>query len=81
MDSTHSKLVSTGVLGSEGHAALPVPQNIDLGEHSVVDVSVQRFDGSSDHPGDSLVGGPFFRLSPRGGTTVGRWAGGSSHEA
>ncbi|MET8036324.1 anti-sigma factor [Streptomyces sp. NPDC005345] len=59
MDRTHSKLVSMGVLGPDGHAALPVPQNIDLGEYSVVDVSVQRFNGSSDHSGDSLVRGPF----------------------
>ncbi|MER7680685.1 anti-sigma factor [Streptomyces sp. NPDC096934] len=59
MDRTHSKLVSMGVLGPDGHATLPVPQNIDLGEYSVVDVSVQRFNGSSDHSGDSLVRGPF----------------------
>ncbi|MGW6488417.1 anti-sigma factor [Streptomyces sp. NPDC055056] len=59
MDRTHSKLVSVGVLGPDGRAALPVPQNIDLGGCSVVDVSMQRFNGSSDHSGDGLVRGPF----------------------
>ncbi|MGV9557774.1 anti-sigma factor [Streptomyces sp. NPDC003522] len=59
MDRTHTKLVSMGVLGPDGRAALPVPDNIDLDEYSVVDVSVQPYNGRPDHSGDSLVRGPF----------------------
>ncbi|MFF9060249.1 anti-sigma factor [Streptomyces sp. NPDC014882] len=59
MDRTHTKLVSMGVLGPDGRAALPVPDNIDLKEYSVVDVSVQPYNGSPDHSGDSVVRGPF----------------------
>ncbi|GGT10487.1 anti-sigma factor [Streptomyces chromofuscus] len=58
MDRTHSKLVSLGVLGPDGHAALPVPENVDLGEYSLVDVSVQPYNGDPEHSGDSLVRGP-----------------------
>ncbi|MFF0201431.1 anti-sigma factor [Streptomyces sp. NPDC005017] len=59
MDRTHTKLVSMGVLGADGHATLPVPDNIDLDEYSVVDVSVQPYNGRPDHSGDSLVRGPY----------------------
>ncbi|MFJ4692380.1 anti-sigma factor [Streptomyces sp. NPDC088766] len=59
MDRTHTKLVSMGVLGPDGRAALPVPDNIDLQEYSVVDVSVQPYNGKPDHSGDSVVRGPF----------------------
>ncbi|WP_432120130.1 anti-sigma factor [Streptomyces sp. bgisy032] len=59
MDRTHTKLVSMGVLGPDGRASLPVPNNIDLGEYSVVDVSVQPYNGKPDHSGDSLVRGPY----------------------
>ncbi|MEU8652535.1 anti-sigma factor [Streptomyces sp. NPDC048737] len=59
MDRTHTKLVSMGVLGPDGRAALPVPDNIDLQEYSVVDVSVQPYNGRPDHSGDSVVRGPF----------------------
>lgn len=59
MDRTHTKLVSMGVLGPDGRAALPVPGNIDLQEYSVVDVSVQPYNGRPDHSGDSVVRGPF----------------------
>ncbi|MFF5497644.1 anti-sigma factor [Streptomyces aquilus] len=59
MDRTHTKLVSMGVLNSEGRASLPVPNNIDLREYSVVDVSVQPYNGKPDHSGDSIVRGPY----------------------
>ncbi|MFC7846596.1 anti-sigma factor [Streptomyces sp. NPDC001046] len=59
MDRTHTKLVSMGVLGPDGRASLPVPNNIDLREYSVVDVSVQPYNGKPDHSGDSLVRGPY----------------------
>ncbi|MGW3866652.1 anti-sigma factor [Streptomyces sp. NPDC005047] len=59
MDSTHTKLVSMGVLGRDGRATLPVPDNIDLTEYSVVDVSIQPYNGKPDHSGDSIVRGPY----------------------
>ncbi|MEU2165973.1 anti-sigma factor [Streptomyces chengbuensis] len=59
MDSSHTKLVSMGVLGPDGHATLPVPDNIDLSEYSVVDVSVQPYNGKPDHSGDSIVRGVY----------------------
>ncbi|MFE5515143.1 anti-sigma factor [Streptomyces sp. NPDC056529] len=59
MDRTHTKLVSMGVLGPDGHAVLPVPATIDLNEYSVVDVSVQAYNGKPDHSGDSIVRGAY----------------------
>ncbi|GGR69811.1 anti-sigma factor [Streptomyces roseolus] len=59
MDKTRTKLVSMGVLGPDGHATLPVPDNIDLNEYSVVDVSLQPYNGKPDHSGDSLVRGTY----------------------
>ncbi|KUN40716.1 hypothetical protein AQJ30_05010 [Streptomyces longwoodensis] len=59
MDRSHTKLVSMGVLGPDGHAVLPVPDTIDLKEYSVVDVSVQPYNGKPDHSGDSVVRGPY----------------------
>ncbi|MER7760721.1 anti-sigma factor [Streptomyces sp. NPDC097619] len=59
MDRTHTKLVSMGVLGPDGRATLPVPANIDLDEYSVVDVSLQPYNGKPDHSGDSLVRGAY----------------------
>ncbi|MFH8273688.1 hypothetical protein [Streptomyces roseolus] len=43
----------------DGHATLPVPDNIDLNEYSVVDVSLQPYNGKPDHSGDSLVRGTY----------------------
>ncbi|MGV9453123.1 anti-sigma factor [Streptomyces sp. NPDC003635] len=59
MDSTHTKLISMGVLGPDGHATLPVPDNVDLTEYSEVDVSLQPYNGKPDHSGDSFVRGPY----------------------
>ncbi|MER6678993.1 anti-sigma factor [Streptomyces sp. NPDC000983] len=59
MDRSHTKLISMGVLGPDGHATLPVPDNVDLNEYSEVDVSVQPYNGKPDHSGDSLVRGPY----------------------
>ncbi|MBD0840672.1 anti-sigma factor domain-containing protein [Streptomyces sp. TRM68416] len=59
MDSSHTKLVSMGVLGPDGRAVLPVPDTIDLREYSVVDVSVQPYNGKPDHSGESLVRGTY----------------------
>ncbi|MFD4543806.1 anti-sigma factor domain-containing protein [Streptomyces bauhiniae] len=59
MNRDHTKLVSIGVLNPDGEATLPVPDNIDLGEYSVVDVSVQPYNGKPDHSGKSIVRGPY----------------------
>ncbi|MFE0643477.1 anti-sigma factor [Streptomyces sp. NPDC058877] len=59
MDSTHTKLVSMGALGPDGHATLPVPETIDLNEYSVVDVSLQPYNGKVEHSGESLVRGAY----------------------
>ncbi|MFJ6984620.1 MULTISPECIES: anti-sigma factor [unclassified Streptomyces] len=59
MDRTHQKLISMGSLGPDGHAVLPVPSTVDLGEYAVVDVSVQPYNGKPDHSGDSIVRGPY----------------------
>ncbi|MFE4605477.1 anti-sigma factor domain-containing protein [Kitasatospora indigofera] len=59
MDRDHKKLISMGVLGPDGHAVLPVPTTVDLAEYSVVDVSVQQYNGSPAHSGQSIVRGPY----------------------
>ncbi|MGW2210698.1 anti-sigma factor domain-containing protein [Streptomyces sp. NPDC001781] len=59
MNRSHTKLVSMGVLNPDGHASLPVPENIDLSEYSVVDVSIQPYNGKPDHSGKSIVRGPY----------------------
>ncbi|MFF3890416.1 anti-sigma factor domain-containing protein [Streptomyces sp. NPDC001914] len=59
MNRSHTKLVSMGVLDPDGRATLPVPENIDLSEYSVVDVSIQSYNGKPDHSGKSIVRGPY----------------------
>ncbi|MEV7243016.1 anti-sigma factor [Streptomyces sp. NPDC093248] len=59
MDRSHTNLVSMGVLDPDGKATLPVPENIDLREYSVVDVSVQPYNGKPDHSGKSIVRGRY----------------------
>ncbi|MEU6405944.1 anti-sigma factor [Streptomyces sp. NPDC046985] len=59
MNRSHTKLVSMGVLNPDGQATLPVPENIDLSEYSVVDVSIQPYNGKPDHSGKSIVRGPY----------------------
>lgn len=59
MDRSHTKLISMGVLGPQGHAVLPVPENVDLKDYSFVDVSVQEYNGSPEHSGKSIVRGEF----------------------
>ncbi|MDO7881793.1 anti-sigma factor [Salinibacterium soli] len=52
-----SKLVSLGVIDGSA-ATFVVPRAIDLGEFSLVDVSLERADGDPGHSGDSIVRGP-----------------------
>lgn len=59
MDRNHKKLISMGVLGPDGHAVLPVPDNVDLSDYTVVDVSAQAYNGSPAHSGRSIVRGPY----------------------
>ncbi|MFD4025941.1 anti-sigma factor [Streptomyces sp. NPDC058576] len=59
MDRSHTKLISMGILGPEGHAVLPVPDNLDLKDYPFVDVSVQAYNGSPEHSGNSVVRGQF----------------------
>ncbi len=59
MDRSHTKLISMGVLGPEGHAVLPVPDNLDLKDYPYVDVSDQAYNGSPEHSGRSIVRGQF----------------------
>ncbi|MFD3531143.1 anti-sigma factor [Streptomyces sp. NPDC058664] len=47
MDSSHTKLVSMGVLGPDGRAVLPVPDTIDLRKYSVVHFSVRPRNGKA----------------------------------
>lgn len=51
-----SGMVSLGVLSGDT-VELPIPDGLDLGTYSVVDVSVEPFDGDPTHSGDSLVRG------------------------
>ncbi|MEU0001241.1 anti-sigma factor [Streptomyces microflavus] len=59
MDRSHTRLISMGILGPQGHAVLPVPENVDLDDYSFVDVSVQEYNGSPAHSGNSIVRGEF----------------------
>ncbi|GAB2946646.1 anti-sigma factor [Streptomyces sp. NPDC058869] len=59
MDRSHTKLISMGVLGPEGHAVLPVPNNLNLKDYPYVDVSDQAYNGSPEHSGRSIVRGQF----------------------
>lgn len=58
MDRSHTRLVSLGTLGPDGSAVLPLPDNVDFAEYTLVDVSDQPFNGSPEHSGRSVVRGP-----------------------
>lgn len=49
-------LVSLGVLEGEA-GTFVIPAGLDLSEYSLVDVSVEPFDGDPNHSGDSIVRG------------------------
>jgi Anti-sigma-K factor rskA len=51
-----SKLVSVGLLAAD-EGRFPLPQDIDLEEYSVVDVSSEPLDGNPAHSSDSIVRG------------------------
>ena len=51
-----TKLVSVGLLATD-EGTFPLPEDIDLDEYSVVDVSVEPLDGDPGHSADSIVRG------------------------
>ncbi|MGC0273243.1 anti-sigma factor [Pseudactinotalea sp. Z1739] len=56
IDSDLERLISLGVLvGSEG--VFDVPDNLDMGEFLIVDVSDEPYDGDPAHSGNSIVRG------------------------
>jgi len=56
-----SGMVSLGVLAGDT-VELDIPDGLDLDTFSVVDVSVEPFDGDPTHSGDSLVRGALDRV-------------------
>jgi hypothetical protein len=50
-------LVALGVLGPADQGTFEVPKGLDLSRYSVVDVSVEPFDGNPAHSSDSIVRG------------------------
>jgi hypothetical protein len=49
-------MVPVGVL-HDGHAALDLPDGLDVSRYPLVDVSVEPLDGNPAHSGDSVVRG------------------------
>ncbi|WP_078954617.1 anti-sigma factor [Streptomyces sp. H021] len=60
MNQSHSPLVQLGTLRADGTATLPIPPQIDLGAHPLVDVSVQASNGNPAHSGVSSVRGRLY---------------------
>lgn len=60
IDPDSGGLQSLGLV--DGATRLPVPDTIDVGRFSVVDVSVEPFDGDPAHSADSVVRGPLAPL-------------------
>lgn len=57
ISSDGTKLISLGVVDGET-ATFVLPAGVDLGEFSLVDVSLEHVDGDPGHSGDSIVRGP-----------------------
>lgn len=56
LDSAGEQLVSVGLM-PRGEAVFELPDDLDLGEFDVVDVSREPYDGDPAHSGDSIVRG------------------------
>lgn len=52
-----SALISLGVLDADT-GSFAIPENVDLAEYELVDVSFEPVDGDPSHSGDSIVRGP-----------------------
>lgn len=61
MDRTHKKLIPLGTLGSGGgsrSSTLALPEGVNTDIYALLDISVQPYDGSTAHSGNSVVRGP-----------------------
>nr|WP_233495969.1 anti-sigma factor [Geodermatophilus sp. TF02-6] len=57
LDEAVRGLVPLGVVQGGGEVTLQLPPGLDLGEHPVVDVSVEPLDGDPGHSGVSVARG------------------------
>lgn len=57
LDRAAQKMISVGLLPANGEATFDLPPNLDLAGYPVVDVSLQQYNGSPEHSGDSVVRG------------------------
>ncbi|WTX00114.1 anti-sigma factor [Streptomycetaceae bacterium NBC_01309] len=57
LDRDAQKMISVGLLPANGEATFDLPPNLDLAGYPVVDVSLQQYNGSPEHSGDSVVRG------------------------
>lgn len=70
MDDTHKKLIPLGALGSGGSSTLTLPPDVDTDVYALLDISAQRYDGTTAHSGISVVRGPLPSLTPGGAADV-----------
>ncbi|MCF2533929.1 anti-sigma factor [Yinghuangia soli] len=57
LDRDAKKMIALGILPVDGEASFDLPANLDLDGYPVVDVSVQAYNGSPEHSGNSVVRG------------------------
>ncbi|WP_436790521.1 anti-sigma factor [Yinghuangia sp. YIM S10712] len=57
LDRDAKNMIAIGLLPVSGEAAFDLPANLDLEGYPVVDVSLQQYNGSPEHSGDSVVRG------------------------
>lgn len=57
LDRDAKKMIAIGLLPAQGEATFDLPANLDLAGYPVVDVSLQQYNGSPEHSGDSVVRG------------------------
>ncbi|WP_436776404.1 anti-sigma factor [Yinghuangia sp. YIM S09857] len=57
LDRDAKNMIALGLLPVHGEATFDLPPNLDLAGYPVVDVSLQQYNGSPEHSGDSVVRG------------------------
>ncbi|MFF7250277.1 anti-sigma factor [Embleya sp. NPDC008237] len=57
LDRDAQKMIAVGMLPAHGEATFDLPPTLDLAGYPVVDVSLQQYNGSPQHSGDSVVRG------------------------
>ncbi|MEU8135546.1 anti-sigma factor [Streptodolium elevatio] len=57
LDRDAKNMIAVGILPVGGEATFDLPANLDLDGYPVVDVSVQQYNGSPEHSGNSVVRG------------------------